>query len=230
MDPSSLPIVRIQGRVQNYDWGRNEACIVSELCGDSAIRPPYAEIWYGTHSRLPSFQYGTKQPIDVKLPFLLKFLSIENPLSLQIHPDAETAERLFNEDKVHYVDPNAKPEICIPLSRFHCFLGFMDQDLLEQQMDNNPPLRTALQYKHGDEARELLVRAHLLDTAVIEGYIAAMEDHIHHLTDAGVPLSNHQALFARLYKKYGIDVGLVACFLLRYEIFEPYHAFFIVCC
>ncbi|KAL7711528.1 mannose-6-phosphate isomerase [Entamoeba marina] len=216
---------RIQGRVQHYNWGCNNSCIVSSLC--LAENPPYAEIWYGTHPRLPSFIYNTETPISPTLPFLLKFLSIENPLSLQIHPDAKTAKYLFEKDNVHYVDPNAKPEICIPLSRFHCFLGFVDDALLDVQMNTNPPLQKVLNYVKGDQAHELLLRSEQLSKNDLEKCITDMKTHIASLQKRSVSLSKHQQLFLRLSKKYGTDVGLLASFLLRYEIFEPYHAFFI---
>ncbi|EKE41112.1 hypothetical protein ENUP19_0003G0006 [Entamoeba nuttalli] len=218
-------IQRIQGRVQHYEWGRDKPCLVSSL--SELENGPYAEIWYGSHSRLPSFLFGTNEPIDIKLPFLLKFLSIKNPLSLQIHPDASTAEILFKKDPIHYVDANAKPEICIPLSQFHCFLGFVDEELLLFQMKNNPPLVEVLNYKEGEEARTLLVRAHLLEKSKVINYINEMSKYITSLIQNGKTLSKHQILFNKLVNKFKNDVGLIVCFLLRYEIFEPYHAFFI---
>ncbi|ELP90885.1 mannose-6-phosphate isomerase, putative [Entamoeba invadens IP1] len=224
MNGNSL-LERIQGRVQHYDWGKEEPCVVSSLHPTEVS--PFAEIWYGSHPRLPSLIYNTHNPIPANLPFLLKFLSIQDPLSLQIHPDTETAKMLFERDKTHYADPNAKPEICIPLTHFQCFLGFVDNNILKQQMTENPPLKKVLMFHENDEARDLLVRAHMLSKDQISIFINEMKIHIKNLERQKVILSNHQKLFERLVTKFGEDVGIIASFLLRYEIFEPYHAFFI---
>ena len=88
-------VQQIVGRVQHYQWGGSEGCMVSTMT--SCKEGPFAEIWYGSHKRLPSFLYGTEEPLEFELPFLLKFLSINKPLSLQIHPDKQIAERLFKE-------------------------------------------------------------------------------------------------------------------------------------
>ena len=138
MSSTPPPLLRIQGRVQHYQWGADAPCVVSALIPDE--RPPYAEVWFGSHPRLPSFLYNTDVPLQTPLPHLLKFLSVRSPLSLQVHPDTETARRLHASDPRVYPDPNEKPEICIPLSTFDCFLGFADTHALDRQLAANPPL------------------------------------------------------------------------------------------
>ena len=118
--------------------------MVSQL--STSKTAPFAEIWYGSHKRLPSYIHNTQIPLEIELPFLLKFLSIDKPLSIQIHPAKEIAMKLFKEDPVHYIDPHAKPELCIPLTEFHCFLGYLDEELI----------REGLYYRLTDPAKDVL--------------------------------------------------------------------------
>jgi mannose-6-phosphate isomerase len=71
-----------------------------------------------------------------RLPFLLKVLAADEPLSLQAHPSAEQAaagyareERLgIRADAANrnYPDPTAKPELLCALTEFHALAGFRD--------------------------------------------------------------------------------------------------------
>ena len=62
------------------------------------------------------------------LPFLFKVLSIEKPLSIQIHPDINSAQKLHALHPEIYKDANHKPEMAIALSQFealYCSHYFM---------------------------------------------------------------------------------------------------------
>jgi mannose-6-phosphate isomerase class I len=50
------------------------------------------------------------------LPFLFKVLSIQDPLSIQVHPDKLFAEIFNKSDIEHYKDNNHKPELAIVIS------------------------------------------------------------------------------------------------------------------
>eukprot|EP00922_Rhytidocystis_sp_ex-Travisia-forbesii_P024975 GHVS01036675.1.p1 GENE.GHVS01036675.1~~GHVS01036675.1.p1 ORF type:complete len:609 (+),score=115.47 GHVS01036675.1:95-1921(+) len=56
--------------------------------------------------------------------YLFKVLSIRCPLSLQAHPDKQTAERLHREQPAIYKDDNHKPEMAIALKESEAFCGF----------------------------------------------------------------------------------------------------------
>jgi mannose-6-phosphate isomerase len=68
------------------------------------------------------------------LPFLLKVLAADEPLSLQAHPSAEQAvEGFAREDKLgipisaptrNYRDPSHKPELLVALGQFEALAGF----------------------------------------------------------------------------------------------------------
>src|SRR5699024_7728912 len=69
-----------------------------------------------------------------QLPFLLKILAVEEPLSMQAHPSQrQAAEGYAREedagiarDAAHrnYPDPTAKPELVCALTEFHALAGF----------------------------------------------------------------------------------------------------------
>jgi mannose-6-phosphate isomerase len=52
-------------------------------------------------------------------------------LSIQLHPDEQTAQRLHKEQPLIYKDPNPKPEIAIALSDdFVALAGFADNQTI----------------------------------------------------------------------------------------------------
>lgn len=69
-----------------------------------------------------------------RLPFLLKVLAAEHPLSLQVHPTLEQAQAGFGAEEAagvdrgaphrNYKDDNHKPEMIFALSRFEALCGF----------------------------------------------------------------------------------------------------------
>ena len=196
------PIQQIQGRVQHYLWGGKQGCIVSQL--STSTNQPFAEIWYGSHKRLPSFLYDTEIPLDIELPFLLKFLSIDKPLSIQIHPNKEIAMKLFQQDPIHYIDPNPKPELCIPLTEFHAFLGYLDEELIKKQMIDNPPVKKVIDWNEltkyaevvdrflpGDREFLLIERAlyHTISVPIPDAFLrlAALGIYEEYMTDISVP-------------------------------------------
>jgi mannose-6-phosphate isomerase len=69
-----------------------------------------------------------------RLPFLLKVLAAETPLSLQAHPNLEQARAGYAAEEAqgvpldaperNYKDPNHKPELLCALDTFHALVGF----------------------------------------------------------------------------------------------------------
>ena len=103
----------MRNRIRPYAWGSRTA--IAELLGEPSPAPhPQAELWLGAHPGDPSeliFPTGERRLDDViaddpngqlgpdspqswcgRLPFLLKVLAAEAPLSLQAHPTTAQAE------------------------------------------------------------------------------------------------------------------------------------------
>lgn len=133
--------------IQNYEWGKKgKYSKVAQLVNGDIIKSttPYAELWMGTHPNGPSCIKDSNEPLltyikkdpnrhlgpDVmktfgsNLPFLLKVLSIENPLSIQVHPNKEQAKKLHATQPNIYKDPNHKPELAIALGDFQALCAF----------------------------------------------------------------------------------------------------------
>jgi mannose-6-phosphate isomerase len=145
----------LRGAVRTYAWGSRTA--IAEFTGRP--RPtahPEAELWFGAHPGDPAWletDAGEKSLLDAlrddpegqlgaavcsrfgdALPFLLKVLAADEPLSLQAHPSAEQAAQGFDrEEKLgiavtaptrNYRDRSHKPEILVALEQFDALAGF----------------------------------------------------------------------------------------------------------
>jgi mannose-6-phosphate isomerase len=148
----------LRNAVRPYAWGSRTA--IAELLGGPLPAPhPQAELWLGAHpadpsvllhadgaqtsllealSADPDHHLGTRcaQRWGGRLPFLLKVLAAEEPLSLQAHPSAEQAAEGFAREEArgiprdaperNYSDPNHKPELICALTELHALAGFRD--------------------------------------------------------------------------------------------------------
>lgn len=142
---------RLEPARQRYAWGSTSA--IPSLLGRADDGAPWAEAWYGSHSAGPAqvAEGGVlSELIDAeperllgediiwrfgrRLPFLLKLIAPEQPLSLQVHPSqAQAAEGYALEDEAgialdhpcrNYKDTNHKPEMVLALTRFQAVAGF----------------------------------------------------------------------------------------------------------
>ncbi|KAJ8497088.1 hypothetical protein ONZ45_g12204 [Pleurotus djamor] len=131
---------------------------------------PYAELWMGTHIKSPSLVEPSKQSLsellaghpdligqnvvqafaedyDTKsgnLPFLFKVLSIQKALSIQTHPDAETAKVLHKTQGDIYKDPNHKPEMALAVTPFLALCGFMPLPEIASNISATPEIATLI--------------------------------------------------------------------------------------
>ncbi len=144
----------LQGRIQQYAWGSRTA--IAAIQGRQAPAPaPEAELWLGAHPAAPSTVWRDDGQVSLaevvaadprttlgpaarfgRLPFLLKVLAADQPLSLQAHPDRAQAEAGFAAEEAagvprdaphrNYADPHHKPEMICALTDFEGLCGFRD--------------------------------------------------------------------------------------------------------
>ncbi len=151
-----MTVWRMVNPVMAYAWGSRDG--IATIQGRPTSDKPEAELWMGAHPQAPSRlesaagaspsdldELITADPVGVlgercierfgpRLPFLLKLLSADQPLSLQVHPDDEQARRGFAAenaagvglDAAHrvYRDPFAKPEMLVAVTDFQVLVGF----------------------------------------------------------------------------------------------------------
>jgi mannose-6-phosphate isomerase len=130
---------KLENTVKHYAWGSPDR--IPRLLGrENPEREPWAELWMGIHSEGPSTTTLDGKTVAlselVELPFLLKFLAAETPLSIQAHPDSNQAREGFEREnnagippsdpKRNYKDPNHKPEILCALTPFTAMAGFRE--------------------------------------------------------------------------------------------------------
>jgi mannose-6-phosphate isomerase len=142
----------LMNTVRHYPWGSRT--VIPELLGEpSPAARPYAELWMGAHPDDPSV-LSTGTPLDKaieeqpdvllgtavherfgnRLPFLMKVLAADRPLSLQAHPSTEQARAGFAAEEAAGVprddptrtfkDPHHKPELLVALTTFEVLCGF----------------------------------------------------------------------------------------------------------
>ena len=143
---------QLQNAVRHYPWGSHT--VIPELMGlPSPADQPHAELWMGAHPDEPSVR-SDGVPLDkaiatepelllgrdvvnrfgARLPFLMKVLAADQPLSLQAHPTNEQAAAGFAAEEAAGVprdaatrtfkDTSHKPEILLALTPFEALCGF----------------------------------------------------------------------------------------------------------
>lgn len=148
----SVPsVIRLEGVARDYAWGSESA--IQRLLGREPDGRPLAELWFGAHpdgpARVPDLETTLdrlieRDPVaalgpDVarrfgQLPFLLKLLAADKPLSIQVHPTRAQAEAGFADEDArgiardapdrNYRDRNHKPELLCALTEFEALCGF----------------------------------------------------------------------------------------------------------
>jgi len=123
----------IIGTVQHYAWGDTQ--FIPELLGQPEDGRPWAELWLGTHPGGPStLADGAElKELTGELPYLLKVLTADQPLSLQVHPTSEQAADGFARGV--YPDRRAKPELLCALTPFEAFCGVRPTDATLELLD-----------------------------------------------------------------------------------------------
>lgn len=145
----------IRGAIRTYAWGSRTA--IAEFTGRPApTAHPEAELWLGAHPGDPAMLEGAdgrtslldaiavdpdgelgpavRERFGDRLPFLVKVLAADEPLSLQAHPSAQQAvEGYAREDRRgvgvnspvrNYRDRSHKPELLVALGDFEALAGF----------------------------------------------------------------------------------------------------------
>lgn len=257
-----MPLYKLVNTVQRYAWGSRT--VIAELLGRaSPSEGPEAELWMGAHPLAPSRIAGagatlldliaadpkvvigdaTARRFGTRLPFLLKVLAAETPLSLQAHPSKAQAESGFAAEEQagvprdaasrNYKDDNHKPELICALTPFDALCGFR-------------PARATLELLSRLDVSELapvigvlaadptsaglcnafsgLMRAERGTVAkIVEATVAGAEHH----AETGGRFAEECRWAVRLAELYPGDPGVVSALMLNLVRLEPGQALYL---
>ncbi|MGB3444771.1 MAG: mannose-6-phosphate isomerase, class I [Actinophytocola sp.] len=250
----------LENPVRPYAWGSRTT--IADLVGRPVPAPhPEAELWMGAHPGDPSW-IGDESLVDVlakdpegqlgedvvarwagKLPFLVKVLAAEEPLSLQAHPsDAQAAEGYAREERQgmprdaairNYPDPTAKPELLCALTEFHALAGFRDPrrtvELLRavETPGLSPYVELLAEDPNREGLRALFTTWITLPQPAIDALMPELLDEcVRHVKDHG-PFELECRTALELGEGYPGDAGVLAALLLNRLVLAPGEAIFL---
>ncbi len=251
--------------VRSYAWGSRT--VIAELLGEPVPSPhPQAELWLGAHPADPSHLVGrdgsrvsllaavAADPERLlgrhrnghwhsTLPFLLKVLAADEPLSLQAHPSGEQAVVGFERENAagipldapdrNYRDPHHKPELICALTELHALVGFREPTAsvrLLNQLDV-PELRVYTELlaaqPDADGLRALFTTWITLPQSVLDGLVPALQEGSVRLAGAEGEFQADARTALELSERYPGDAGVLAALLLNRVVLAPGEALYL---
>lgn len=248
----------LTGTVRAYAWGSRTT--IAELLGQAVPSPhPQAELWLGAHPGGSSELQGTdgsQTPLcealaanparqlgaasrrwGAHLPFLLKVLAADEPLSLQAHPDAEQAADGFAREEAagialdapqrNYVDPHHKPELLCALSEFHALAGFRPAHESVELLTalGIPELETyrgmLAAQPDAEGLRALFTTWITLPQPSVDALLGPTTEACIELVRTGHAFADRCRVLLQLAEAHPGDVGVLAAALLNYVVLQP---------
>lgn len=235
---------RLHNMTQAYDWGSTSD--IPRFLGRSSTGEPVAEMWLGTHPLAPS-QIETPQGLrplaDVAgdVPFMLKILAAEQPLSIQVHPGPAEARAGFEREEAAgvplesperiYKDPRHKPEMVYALSTFDTLVGFRPTaEILRvfAQLDS-PSINAASATLRAKTGYKGIVRVleNLLIAPPPPAEVNQLVIQCKALVHDGVDIKRAYSTAAMIARHHPGDVGIVVSLLLNRFTLQPGEAMFL---
>ncbi|MBV8860924.1 MAG: mannose-6-phosphate isomerase, class I [Mycobacterium sp.] len=255
----------LRGAIRTYAWGSRTA--IAEFTGRPSPAPhPEAELWLGAHPGDPAWleepdgktsllqalvtdpegQLGAvaRARFGDVLPFLVKVLAAEEPLSLQAHPSAEqAAEGYLREERLgipvnspvrNYRDASHKPELLVALEPFEALAGFRPAartiELLRALAvsDLDPFIELLNDQSDADGLRALFttwITAPQPDIDVLVG--AVLDGAIRYISSGATEFAAEVKTVLELGERYPGDAGVLAVLLLNRITLGPGEAIFL---
>ncbi|MCV7401798.1 mannose-6-phosphate isomerase, class I [Mycobacterium fragae] len=255
----------LRGAIRTYAWGSRTA--IAEFTGRPVpAAHPEAELWFGAHpgdpARLenadgetslldalvadPEGQLGpaARARFGDVLPFLVKVLAADEPLSLQAHPSAEqAAEGYLREERLgipitspvrNYRDTSHKPELLVALQQFEALAGFRPVaqtiELLRSLAvsDLDPFIDLLNDQSDADGLRALFTTWITAPQPDIDVLIPAVLDGaIHYVSGGATQFAAEAKTVLELGERYPGDAGVLAALLLNRITLGPGEAIFL---
>ena len=255
----------LENPVRPYAWGSRT--VIADLLGESVPSPhPQAEMWLGAHpgdpSRIVHPDGGRTSLLDAltgdpegllgaerssrwegRLPFLLKVLAADEPLSLQAHPSLDQAREGFARENSagiaidasdrNYRDANHKPELICALTEFHALVGFRDpvETLGLLRALDVPELSAHVELLAAqpgpDGLRALFTTWITLPQSMLDELVPALQKGAVALAAAGGDWAREARTALELSERYPGDAGVLAALLLNRVVLAPGEALFL---
>ncbi|RWA19362.1 mannose-6-phosphate isomerase [Mycolicibacterium elephantis DSM 44368] len=227
---------------------------------------PEAELWFGAHPGDPAWLQtddGEQSMLDMlredpegqlgaavcsrfgnALPFLVKVLAADEPLSLQAHPSAEQAVEGFNREERagipisapnrNYRDPSHKPEILVALGQFEALAGFRPGERTVELMralgvsDLDPFINLLDAQSDADGLRALFTTWITAPQPDIDVLVpAVLEGAINYVRSGKRKFAAEAKTVLELGERYPADAGVLASLLLNRISLAPGEAIYL---
>lgn len=251
-----MSIVRIEGKIQHYDWGGKS--FIPSIFGIEESSTPCAEYWMGTHpngmselsnSNISLEQYIHSNPIEKlgkdtakefknKLPYLFKVLDVASMLSIQVHPTKKEAELGFaaeNESGIalnapnrNFKDDNHKPEIMVALSDFWLLHGFKSVDQIDEILNNYPSFHSLIEYFKDKNIKKLYQYIMEMDQELVNQILLPLHENLTNQPPMDKANPDYWALkaFEQYTIKGNFDRGIFSIYLMNLVKIDPGGAIF----
>lgn len=255
----------LRGVIRTYAWGSRTA--IAEFTGrPMPTAHPEAELWFGAHPGDPAWlqtdagevslleglaadpvgQLGAaaRMRFGDELPFLLKVLAADEPLSLQAHPSAKQAiDGYQHEERLgvpvsapirNYRDTSHKPELLVALQPFEALAGFrraartieLLQALGVPGMD--PFIDLLKDQSDADGLRALFTTWITAPQPDIDALVSAVIDGaIGYVSSGETEFAEEAKTVLELGERYPGDAGVLAALLLNRISLAPGEAIFL---
>jgi mannose-6-phosphate isomerase len=234
----------LKNTVQHYEWGtKGKNAFIPKLLNIKPERDkPYAELWMGAHPKAsskifidgkefdlaevirkyPSEMLGRKtaKRFSNTLPFLFKVLSVNEALSIQVHPNKKQAKALHKKDPLNYPDENQKHEIAIALDSLTALIGFKPIKQIMKTLKDYPEIIDfigagikidPIKKNFVKQIFTQLIKNSITDTNRLSSAIKKLNDRL----DRKKVKTEIEKYFLKLHKKYKTNVGLLILFFLN---------------
>ena len=233
--------------IQHYHWG--DYSFIPELQGRPKGDQPEAELWMGAHPTSPSRTVESDRGLDDiistdpqntlgpqasdfqnELPFIMKILAIREPLSIQVHPNAQQAEEGYASTQSSltaaqsYSSPRGKEEIVCALTETDLKFGFREVNEIHAIIDATghsdfSRLKESLSRKTPDESLKQTIQKILsMDPETIPSITSTVLS-----SDMSETVINEKEMtyFADLTETYPDDPGLLLFLLMNFVTLKP---------
>jgi mannose-6-phosphate isomerase len=255
----------LRGAIRTYAWGSRTA--IAEFTGRPVpAAHPEAELWLGANPGDPAWLEGPDRETSLLqalfddpegqlgsaararfgdvLPFLVKVLAADEPLSLQAHPSAEqAAEGYFREERLgipvnspvrNYRDTSHKPELLVALQQFEALAGFRPAaqtiELLRALAvsDLDPFIDLLNDQSDADGLRALFTTWITAPQPDIDVLVAAvLEGAIQYVSCGATEFAAEAKTVLELGERYPGDAGVLAALLLNRITLNPGESIFL---